>query len=89
MALGLCLYWADKNYPAALKEFSIAAATLPNEPDVLFYIGGVYRRQGRWHDSIAAFQRAQALDPRNVHVIDLAANNYLLRARLGGRDRLL
>ncbi|MGH8092303.1 MAG: protein kinase domain-containing protein [Chthoniobacterales bacterium] len=77
MALGLCLYWADKNYSAALKEFSMAAATLPNEPDVLGYIAGVYRRQGRWHDSIATFQRAQELDPRNVHVIDLAAHNFL------------
>ncbi len=78
MALGLCYYSADKNYPAALREFSIAAATLPNEPDILIYIAGVYRRQGRWHDSIAAFERAQILDPRNVHVIDRAAANYLL-----------
>ncbi|MEO6970704.1 MAG: tetratricopeptide repeat protein, partial [Chthoniobacterales bacterium] len=63
--------------PAALREFSIAAATLPNEPNILIYIAGVYRRQGRWHDSIAAFRRAQQLDPRNVQLIDLAAANYL------------
>ncbi|MEO7165909.1 MAG: protein kinase [Chthoniobacterales bacterium] len=78
MALGLCFYGADKNYSAALREFSIAAATLPNEPDILTYIAGVYRRQGRWHESIATFHRAQELDPRNVHVIDAAAANYLL-----------
>ena len=35
MAIGLCLYRADKDYEAALKEFSIAAATSPNEPDIL------------------------------------------------------
>ncbi|MGI8957357.1 MAG: protein kinase domain-containing protein [Chthoniobacterales bacterium] len=78
LALGLCFYEVDKNYSAALKEFSIAVATLPNEPDILIYIAGVYRRQGRWHESIATFQRAQILDPRNVHVNDFAAANYLL-----------
>ena len=30
MALGLCLYWGEKKYDAALKEFEVAAATSPN-----------------------------------------------------------
>src|SRR5205814_1225819 len=30
MALGLCLYWGEKKYDAALKEFETAAATSPN-----------------------------------------------------------
>ena len=77
MALGLCFYWADKNYGAALKEFSIAAATLPNEPDILSFIAGIYRRQGRWRESLATFQRAQELDPRNVKVINSAAADYM------------
>src|SRR6266487_2038691 len=29
LALGLCLYWGDKNYDAALKEFELAAARSP------------------------------------------------------------
>ena len=29
MALGLCLYWGEKKYDAALKEFEVAAATSP------------------------------------------------------------
>jgi TolB-like protein/Tfp pilus assembly protein PilF len=78
MALGLFLYWAEKDYAAALKEFSIAAATSPNEPDILQYIGGIYRRQGRWRESIASYQRAQDLDPRNRRIVSLAAANYLL-----------
>ncbi len=76
-ALGLSLYWADKNYAAALKEFSIAAATSPNEPDILTYIGGIYRRQGRWRESLATFQRAEGLDPRNRYVFIQAANSHL------------
>jgi TolB-like protein/Tfp pilus assembly protein PilF len=77
-ALGLCMYWGDKDYPAALKEFSVAAATSPNEPDILNYIAGIQRRQGRWRESLATFQRAQDLDPRNRQIIIWAALNHLL-----------
>jgi tetratricopeptide (TPR) repeat protein len=77
-ALGLCMYWIDKDYAAALKEFSVAAASSPNEPDILSYIAGIQRRQGLWRESLATFQRAQDLDPRNRQIIILAARNHLL-----------
>jgi serine/threonine protein kinase/Tfp pilus assembly protein PilF len=77
-ALGLCMYWGDKDYAAALKEFSVAAATSPNEPDILNYIAGIQRRQGRWRESLATYQRAQELDPRNRQIIILAAMDHLL-----------
>jgi len=35
MALGLCLYWGEKKYGAALKEFEVAAATSPNNADII------------------------------------------------------
>jgi tetratricopeptide (TPR) repeat protein len=78
MALGLCLYWGEKDYFAALKEFSLAAAASPNDADILYYISGIYRRQGRWRESIASLQRAQGLDPRNRRIATFAGNNYLL-----------
>jgi TolB-like protein/Tfp pilus assembly protein PilF len=78
MAIGLCLYFADKDYAAALTEFSIAATTSPNEPDILRYIGWIYRRQGRWRESLAAYDRAQELDPRNLQVITGAALDHVL-----------
>ena len=34
MALGLCLYWGEKKYDSALKEFEVAAATSPNNDDI-------------------------------------------------------
>ncbi len=77
MALGLCLYWGDKNYDAALKEFEVAAATSPNNAETYSYVAGIYRRQGRWRESLATFQRAQGLDPRNNHVLLQAANSRL------------
>ena len=77
MALGLCLYLAEKNYDAALKEFEVAAATSPNNAKIYSYVAGIYRRLGRWRESLATFQRAQELDPRNSHVLFQAANSHL------------
>jgi eukaryotic-like serine/threonine-protein kinase len=77
MALGLCLYWADKKYDAALKEFEVAAATSPNNAEIYHYVAGIYRRQGRWRESVASFERAQSLDPRNAESAYLAGNNRL------------
>jgi tetratricopeptide (TPR) repeat protein len=77
-ALGLCLYWADKDYGAALKEFALATAASPNDAEVLPFIAGIYRRQGRWRGSIASLQRAQDLDPRNGWIIYNASLDYLL-----------
>ena len=77
MALGLCLYWGENNYDAALKEFEVAAATSPNNAEIYRYVAGIYRRQGRWRESVASFERAMSLDPRNREVAFLAGNNHL------------
>jgi TolB-like protein/DNA-binding winged helix-turn-helix (wHTH) protein len=93
MALGLCLHWGEKNYDAALKEFEIAAATSPNNAEIYGYIGGIYRRQGRWRESIASFERARSLDPRNRGIAFMTANSYLFvrdwAAASAGFDRAL
>jgi TolB-like protein/Tfp pilus assembly protein PilF len=77
MALGLCLYWGEKKYDAALKEFEVAAATSPNNAEIYNYVGGIYRRLGRWRDSVASFERALSLDPRNCNLAFFAGNNHL------------
>ncbi len=77
-ALALSLYWGDKDYTAALKQFSTAVTISPNEPDILHYMAGIYRRLGRWPESLASDQRAQELAPRNLKVITGGAINHLL-----------
>jgi TolB-like protein/Tfp pilus assembly protein PilF len=78
LALALCLYWGEKDYSAALKEFSIAESAAPNNVEILHLIAGIYRRQGRWRESIANYQRAMELDPRNHFIVSWAAAEYLL-----------
>lgn len=67
LALGLCWYRIEKDYSAALKEFSIAGANSPNDPEIPEYSAAVLRRQGRWREAVAGFERAQELDPRHAH----------------------
>jgi Flp pilus assembly protein TadD len=57
----------DGNYDAALKEFEIAAQTIPNDPEILSEIGTIYWRQGRWREALATFRHAQKLDPAVPH----------------------
>jgi tetratricopeptide (TPR) repeat protein len=77
MALGLCLYWGEEHYDAALKEFEVAAATSPNNAEIYSYIAGIYRRQGRWRESVATFERALSLAPRDRGIAFQVGNNYL------------
>ncbi len=77
MALGLCLYWGEKKYEAALKEFEVAAATSPNNAEIYTYVGGIYRRQGRWREAVASFERALSLDPRNARIAWQSAITHL------------
>lgn len=76
MALGLCLYWGEKKHDAALKEFEVAAATSPNNAEIYNYVGGIYRRQGRWREAVASSERALSLDPRNARIAFQSAINH-------------
>jgi len=77
MALGLCLYWGEKKYDAALKEFELAAQISPSNAKIYDYVGGIYRRQGRWREAVASYKRALSLDPRNASIANFAGNNHL------------
>jgi tetratricopeptide (TPR) repeat protein len=67
IALGEWFRMTERNYDAALKELSIAAQTIPNDPELLGAMGALYRRQGRWREALANFHRVQELDPRVPH----------------------
>jgi TolB-like protein len=91
VALGLGFYWIEKNYPAALREFSTASAASALEPDVLDYTAEIYCRQGRWREGLAAYDRLQEIDPRHVHEGGPSTRASLRdwRAAIAGYERLL
>jgi serine/threonine-protein kinase len=91
--LGLYLYYEEADYEGALREFRLAAQALPNDGDVGLYIAAVQRRQGRWAEAIAAYEHAEAIDPRNqVTLYDASQTYFGLRDwsnALRGLDRVL
>jgi TolB-like protein/Flp pilus assembly protein TadD len=78
LALGFCFYLAEKDYAAALKEFSIVTASSPNNTEVRGHAGAIYRRQGRWREALATLERARDLDPRNPAAARILANTRVM-----------
>jgi len=76
LALGLYLYYGEANFDAARRELDLAAHALPSDGDVSLYIAAIQRRQGHWADAIAAYQHAEAIDPRNTIMLYDAAQTY-------------
>ena len=94
-ALGLCFYWFDADYEAALRELAIAAQLAPNDTAVGFAIAAVRRRQGRWQESLDAFERMQKLDPqdpnivRNILITNTAMRRWPAAAKAAARWRAM
>jgi tetratricopeptide (TPR) repeat protein len=68
-ALGLCLYWLDDSYEAALVEFAVAARLAPNDTDVAGLIAAIKRRKGQFRDAIVEYERIAKLDPQNPNIV--------------------
>ena len=68
-ALGQCAYWFDEDYERALAEFATAQGEAPNDSNIGGYVAAIRRRQGRWEESLAIYQRAEKLDPQNPNII--------------------
>ena len=77
LALGSYHYWWSHDYPRSLDELTIAQRALPNDTEVLRAIGYVQRRQGRWDDARASFQRAALLGPRDPSALEALARFHL------------
>ncbi len=86
LALGLCYYRIDADYEKALRELAIASAALPNNSEILDFSGYIYRRQGRWREALAVFQRANELNPRAANFDGLPDTLRLLRLWTAASD---
>src|SRR5437764_10732576 len=76
LALGFSYYYGDRDYERALSEFEIAKRDLPNEADAYSAIAAIQRRQGKWVESTANFEKAATLDPKNVSVLTNLGYSY-------------
>jgi serine/threonine-protein kinase len=68
-ALGQILYWMDQDYDRALEQFDIASRLSPSNVDPRQLIAALKRRQGKWEESLEAYERLATIDPQNPNTI--------------------
>ena len=81
LALGYYQYWALRDYGSAKDTFEHLRKILPGSSDILYALGLVARRQGKWDESIAYLERCLTLDPRNAEVLSNTAWTYAMLRR--------
>ncbi len=94
-ARGLCYYWMEKDYAAALRELAVAERFAPNDVAVGFIVAAIHRRQGHWEEALAGFERMQKLAPqdlnivRNILITNTAMRRWPAAAKAAARWRSL
>ena len=78
LALGYYQYWVLHDYGAAKTTFERVSKMLPNNSDAPRALALVTRREGHWDQSIAHYERALTLDPRNMEFLTDAASTYTM-----------
>jgi len=88
-ALGLYYYWGFLDYDKALREFSLARESQPNDARLLESIAFVHRRQGNFETALREQLAAQRIDPWNSFPILELANTYRRLRRFAEADQAL
>jgi TolB-like protein/Tfp pilus assembly protein PilF len=76
--LGYYQYWVLRDYGLAKSTFERVSKMLPGRSEVLYALGAVAGREGNWDQSIAYWERALALDPRNPALLAEVAVAYAM-----------
>ena len=78
LALAYCDYWGSSDYPSALEHLDRAQALAPQSAEVLVALGAVYRRQLRYDEAIAVYERAAQYDPGNSKAVHRPRDNLFV-----------
>jgi TolB-like protein/Tfp pilus assembly protein PilF len=80
-ALGYIHLWGDHDYASGLAEFELARIGLPNDADIFSAIGVIQRKQGKWAESTASYEKAAELNPKDTTIwgMHLAGNYWAMR----------
>ncbi|MFZ0917209.1 MAG: protein kinase [Candidatus Udaeobacter sp.] len=81
LAKGSYHYFCLKDYDSAVRYFEQARQLLPNSSRIPESLAYVARRRGQWDRSLAYFNEAERLDPRDVNLLTQQANSYICLRR--------
>src|SRR6266508_1911090 len=76
LALGYYQYRVLRDYGDAKATFGRVSKMLPGSSEVPYALAVATRRKGQWDQSVAYWERALALDPRNMELLMPAAETY-------------
>jgi TolB-like protein/class 3 adenylate cyclase/Tfp pilus assembly protein PilF len=78
LALGYYQYWVLRDYGPAKTTFERVSKMLPGNSEMPRALGLIARREGNWDQSIAYYEQALVLDPRNIELLMDAAWTYTM-----------
>jgi TolB-like protein/Flp pilus assembly protein TadD len=81
LAQGYYQYWVLRNYELAKTMFARVGEMLPTSSEAPYALGLITRREGNWDQSIAYFEQALTVDPRNPLLLRDAAETYSMFRR--------
>ncbi|HEY2614237.1 MAG TPA: tetratricopeptide repeat protein [Chthoniobacterales bacterium] len=88
LGLGYSYYYGDRDYEKALAEFAIAQRGLPNDAEVYVALAAIERRQGKWKESTANFEKAASLSPKDATVLENLGINYEATRNFEAADKI-
>ncbi len=87
LALAYHYYYGYRDYERARRELALAARATPNDAEVWDALASLDRREGKWNDAVANFERARQLDPHNAAVLWNLGETYLCLSRYDEAQR--
>ena len=88
VARGMSIYHGSRDYAGALRELEIARGLAPGNATVYLWIGPIYRRQGRWDEALAAYEKSEALDPLNGLILNELNTTLFMMRRYEEAERV-
>jgi TolB-like protein/Tfp pilus assembly protein PilF len=76
LALGYYQYWVLRDYGLAKTTFKQVGNMLPGSSEVPYALGLIAGGEEHWDESIAYFEQALTVDPRNMDLLVSAAATY-------------
>src|SRR5262249_36684307 len=88
LASGWYQYHVVRDNRLAKTTFKQVSKMLPGNNEVPFALGSVTRREGNWDESVAQYEKALSLDPRNAELLTDAADTYVMLRQFPAALRL-
>ena len=76
IAEGYYYYWGSRDYAGAIRVLEPVLLAYPNNAEVLKVLAFVYRRQGRFDETLQQLHRAFELEPRSIQTATALSETY-------------